>query len=36
MSRTGTSYFGSWYQAVVLPSGMYNVGDTIIINTNNR
>lgn len=36
MSGSGTSFFGSWYQAVVLPSGMYNVGDTIVIVTNNR
>lgn len=36
MSITGTSFFGSWYQAVVLPTGAYNVGDTITIKTNNR
>lgn len=36
MSSLGTSFFGSWYQAVVLPSGMYNVGDTINLVPNNR
>lgn len=30
-SGSGTSVFGSWYQAVVLPSGMYNIGDTIVM-----
>jgi len=26
-----TSFFGSWYQAAILPSGMYNIGDTITL-----
>ena len=29
ISKKGTSVFGSWYEAIVLPTGMYNVGDTI-------
>lgn len=29
VSKNGTSIFGSWYEAIILPTGMYNVGDTI-------
>ena len=27
--RNGSVIFGSWYEAVILPTGMYNIGDTI-------
>lgn len=36
MSTNGSSYFGSWFEAVILPDGMYNIGDTVIIAPNYR
>jgi hypothetical protein len=30
-SATGNNLFGSWYGRVVLPKGMFNVGDTIVV-----
>ena len=31
LTKNGTSFFGSWYEAIILPTGMYNVGDTIYV-----
>ena len=33
-SATKNNVFGSWYGRVVLPKGMFNVGDTIVISRN--
>ena len=38
-SGTKNNLFGSWYGRIVLPKGMFNVGDTIIVTpiaTNNK
>lgn len=33
-SATKNNVFGSWYGRVVLPKGMFNVGDTIVVSRN--
>ena len=33
-SATKNNLFGSWYGRVVLPKGMFNVGDTIVVSRN--
>lgn len=33
-SATRNNFFGSWYGRVVLPKGMFNVGDTIVVGRN--
>ena len=33
-SATRNNLFGSWYGRVVLPKGMFNIGDTIVVSRN--
>lgn len=33
-SSTKNNFLGSWYGRVVLPKGMFNVGDTIVVYRN--
>jgi len=30
-STTQNNFFGSWFGRIVLPKGMFNVGDTIVV-----